>query len=412
MADHGEVGAAVAGLALVDHHVHQALGSDLPRAGFEGQITESDRPAPPGTTQFDSQLGFAIRRWCAPVLGLAPSAPAEEYLARRAELGPGRATEMLLRAAGFACLLIDTGYALDGMLSLPEMAAAAGARAAEIVRLEQVAEQVITAGDGTAAGFARRYREALAARTTDAPGVKSIMAYRHGLDFDPDPPEPAAVTEAAGRWLREIETGAVLARGDDPPEPPAGSRPRSSVTGPWPVPAREPVRVTDPVLLRHVLWAGVDRGLPVQFHTGFGDPDCDLRRSDPLWLRGFLERCEPRGVPVMLLHCYPFHRHAAALAQAYPHVYLDVGMTLHYVGARAAAVLAETLELAPFAKVLFSSDAAGPAELHYLGALLWRRATAATLGGWVESGEWSAADAVRVAGMMAAENSRRVYRLE
>ena len=96
----------------------------------------------------------------------------------------------------------------------------------------------------------------------------------------------------------------------------------------------------------------------MQFHTGFGDPDCDLRRSDPLWLRGFLERCEPRGVPVMLLHCYPFHRNAAALAQAYPHVYLDVGMTLHYVGARAAAVVAESLELAPFAKVLFSSDAA------------------------------------------------------
>ena len=378
MAD--QVGEAVATLALVDHHVHQALGSDVPPAAFEQQITESDRPAPPGTTQFDSQLGFAIRRWCAPALGLEPSVPAGEYLARRAELGPHRATELLLRAAGFACLLIDTGYVLDTMLSLPEMAAAAGAQAGEIVRLEQVAEQVIAAGDGTAAGFAARYRDALWDRTSHALGTKSIMAYRHGLDFDPGPPAAAAVTQAAGRWLREIERGGA-------------------------------VRVTDPVLLRHLLWAGIDRGLPVQFHTGFGDPDCDLRRSDPLWLRGFLERCEPRGVPVMLLHCYPFHRHAAALAQAYPHVYLDVGMTLHYVGARAAAVVAESLELAPFGKVLFSSDAAGPAELHYLGALLWRRATAATLGGWVESGDWSATDAIRVAGMIGGENARRVYRL-
>jgi uncharacterized protein len=374
------LGEAVAALALVDHHVHQALGSDVPRAAFEQQITESDRPAPPGTTQFDSQLGFAIRRWCAPVLGLEPSVPAGEYLARRAELGPGRATELLLRAAGFACLLIDTGYVLDTMLSLPEMAAAAGAEAGEIVRLEQVAEQVIAAGDGTAAGFAARYRDALWDRTSHALGTKSIAAYRHGLDFDPGPPSASAVTQAAGRWLREIELGGT-------------------------------VRVTDPVLLRHLLWAGIDRGLPVQFHTGFGDPDCDVRRSDPLWLRGFLERCEPRGVPVMLLHCYPFHRHAAVLAQAYPHVYLDVGMTLHYVGARAAAVVAESLELAPFGKVLFSSDAAGPAELHYLGALLWRRATTATLGEWVESGDWCAADAIRVAGMIGGENARRVYRL-
>ena len=141
----------------------------------------------------------------------------------------------------------------------------------------------------------------------------------------------ATAIGAAGNWLREIDRG-------------------------------RRARVTDPVLLRHLLWAGLDRGLPVQFHTGFGDPDCDLRRSNPLWLRGFLERCEPRGVPVMLLHCYPYHRQAGALAQAYPHVYLDVGMALHYVGARASAVLAESLELAPFGKVLFSSDAAGPAE--------------------------------------------------
>ncbi len=161
MADHGAVGEAVGALALVDHHVHQALGSDVPRAAFEEQITESDRPAPPGTTQFDSQLGFAIRRWCAPVLGLAPSAPAEDYLARRAELGPEQATGLLLRATGVACFLIDTGYVLDTMLSLPEMAAASGAQAGEIVRLEQVAEQVITAGDATAAGFAERYRAAL-----------------------------------------------------------------------------------------------------------------------------------------------------------------------------------------------------------------------------------------------------------
>jgi hypothetical protein len=134
MADHGAVGEAVATLALVDHHVHQALGSDVPRAAFEEQITESDRPPPPGTTQFDSQLGFAIRRWCAPVLGLPPSAPAEEYLARRAELGPEQATGLLLRATGVACFLIDTGYVLDTMLSLPEMAAASGAEAAAATR--------------------------------------------------------------------------------------------------------------------------------------------------------------------------------------------------------------------------------------------------------------------------------------
>ena len=381
MADDGTpVEAAVRALALVDHHVHPALATELSREEFEGLITESDRPVPPGTSRFDSQLGTAIRRWCGPVLGLAPSEPADAYLARRAELGAAEVTRRLLRASGVAHLLVDTGYLREGMLGLGAMSEAAGADVEEVVRLESVAEQAIVAGNGSAAGFAERFRAALWERTTFACGVKSIIAYRFGLDFDPRPPAAAEVAGAAGRWLRQIGAGGVI-------------------------------RASDPVLLRFLLWAGVDRGLPVQIHTGFGDPDADLRRCDPLLLRGFCELTQERAVPLLLLHCYPYHRQAGYLAAAYPHVYLDVGLAINHVGARAAAVVAESLELAPFAKVLFSSDAWGPPELHYLGALLWRRATAAVLGQWVAAGDWSEADAIRVAGMIGAQNARHVYRL-
>ena len=380
MAEPALLADTVGALALVDHHAHGVLGTSLSRPVFEELITESDRAVPAGTTRFDCQLGIAVRRWCAPVLGLPADASPDEYLARRGDLGPDEATRLLLRASGTACFLVDTGYVLDGMLGLEPMAEAAGAGVAEIVRLERVAEQAVMAGDATAGGFASRFRTALWAQAAGACGVKSIIGYRFGLDFDPDPPTAAEVTAAAGRWLAEIERGANI-------------------------------RITDPVLLRHELWAGVERGLPVQIHTGFGDPDADLRRCNPLLLRAFLERSEPSAVPIMLLHCYPYHREAGALAQAYPHVYLDVGLALNHVGARASAVVAESMELAPFGKVLFSSDAFGPAELHYLGALQWRRATAATLGAWVSAGDWSAADAVRVAEMIGTGNARRVYRL-
>jgi predicted TIM-barrel fold metal-dependent hydrolase len=73
--------------------------------------------------------------------------------------------------------------------------------------------------------------------------------------------------------------------------------------------------------------------------------------------------------------------------------------------------VAESLEVAPFGKVLFSSDAFGPPELHHLGALLWRRAMASVLGEWVTDGDWSQADAVRVAEMVGGGNARRVYGL-
>ena len=376
----GLLESGVGALALVDHHVHPALAAETGQAEFEQLITESDRPLPAGLTQFDSQLGMAVRRWCAPVLDLEPFAGPAEYLARRSALGAAEVTRRLLRATGTAHFLLDTGYVRPGLLDLPGMREAAGARADEVVRLESVAEQAVLDGDRSAAGFADRFAAALARQAAAAVGLKSIVGYRFGLDFDPAPPAAAEVTAAAAGWLRQIE-------------------------------ATGQVRVDDPVLLRHLLWTGLGLGLPLQLHTGFGDPDADLRRCDPLLLRGFLQQTESAGVPVMLLHCYPYHRGAGYLAQAFPHVYLDVGLAINYAGARAAAVVAESLELAPFGKVLFSSDAWGPPELHYLGALLWRRATARVLGGWVADGDWSHADALRVAEMVGAGNARRVYRL-
>ncbi|WP_214322800.1 amidohydrolase family protein [Nonomuraea sediminis] len=370
---------SIEAIALVDHHVHGASGHDLSRAEFEELITESDRPVPGWMTQFDSQIGFAILRHCAPVLGLDPHTPPEAYLARRAELGAAEVNRRLLTASGIGHFLVETGYRGDEILSPAGMAEATGRPAEEVVRLEAVAEQVVSEGV-SAAGFAARFAELLWKRSRTARGLKTIVAYRHGLDLDPSPPSPAEVTAAAGRWLRAVEETTT-------------------------------VRVDDPVLLRHLIWTGIERGLPLQFHIGYGDPDVDLHRSDPLLLRGLIERAEPSGVPLLLLHCYPFHRNAGYLAQVYPNVYFDVGLGVNYTGARSVAVVAESLELAPFAKILFSSDAWGPAELHHLGALLWRRAMTRVLGGFVADGEWSPAQAARVATMIGADNARRVYRL-
>ncbi|WP_228011315.1 amidohydrolase family protein [Nonomuraea phyllanthi] len=366
---------AIEEMALVDHHVHGATSHDLSRTAFEELISESDRPVPAWMTRFDSQLGYAILRHCAPVLGLEEHCTPEEYLARRARLGAAETNRLLLTASGVGHFLVETGHRGDELLGPSGMAEAAGVPADEIVRLESVAERV-AAGGCEAGAFAGRFAEALWERARTARGLKTIAAYRYGLDFDPAPPTREEVTEAAGHWLS------------------AGGG-----------------RLTDPVLLRHLIWTGLECGLPLQFHIGYGDPDVDLRRSDPLLLRGLVERAEPTGVPLLLLHCYPYQRHAGFLAQAYPNVFFDVGLAVTHTGARSVAVVAESLEVAPFAKILFSSDAFGPAELHHLGALLWRRAMARVLGGFVAEGEWSVAQAMRVATMVGSANARRVYGL-
>ncbi len=143
-----------------------------------------------------------------------------------------------------------------------------------------------------------------------------------------------------------------------------------------------------------------------QLHTGFGDPDVDLARSDPALLTEFL-RASVTGPAVLLLHCYPYHRHAAYLASVFPHVHLDIGLAIPHVGRRAGAVLAETLELAPFHKLLYSSDAYGLAELYLLGAVGFRDAVDEVL----DELAIGPTDRNRIAQMIGSGNARRVYGL-
>lgn len=393
------------GIPLVDHHCHGIVTAELGPDGFELLITESSDPAPLGTSFFDSQLGLILRRWCPPVFGLGPHAQPDEYLGRRRELGVAEASRRLLRAAGVADFLVDTGYQPAELTGPAELAMAADARAHTVVRLERVAEDLAAAGVG-AHEFAVRYPEVLADAAAGAVAVKSAAAYRHGLDLDPQRPEQDEVTRAAAVWLRGVDSfyGADLpagAPGRSRPTDPAGGRPRGG----------GPSRLCSPVLLRFLLWSAIDLGLPVQIHTGFGDRDLALHRSNPALLTGFIRAVQPAGVPLVLLHCYPHHREAGYLAHIYPHVYCDVGLALNFTGARAHAILAESLELAPFAKMLYSSDAFGLPELHYLGAVVFRRAFARLSDEWVRGGMLTGADARRIALLIGAGNARRVYRL-
>jgi predicted TIM-barrel fold metal-dependent hydrolase len=364
---------------LVDHHCHGIVTSDLDRAAFEELMNESPGPSPLGTTVFDSMLGLAIRRWCAPVLDLEPHASPETYVARRAALGVGEVNRRLLGATGIETFLVDTGLTPDLVSSPTELAGiAGGAVAREVVRLEAVAATVLTSG-AAPAEFAEAVRAALmAARDGGAVGAKSVAAYRVGLRLPAAHPSVGELVAALGR-VRPDDTGAY--------------------------------RVAEPVVNGWLAWTAVELGMPLQFHVGYGDSDVDLAECDPLLLTPFLRATAAHGAPVLLLHNYPFHRHAAYLAQVFPHVFVDVGLATHNSGALSGALLRETLEVAPFGKLLFSSDAYALAELYHLGVLLFRRGLAAVLGQLVDDGEMAAADADRVGALVARENASRAYRL-
>ncbi|QES52664.1 amidohydrolase [Streptomyces venezuelae] len=363
---------------LVDQYCHGVLRTELGLGTFEDRLGRSVGPAAAGTTFFDTQAGFAVRRWCPPLLGLEAHCAPARYLARRRELGGYEAGRRLLRGAGVGVYLVDTGP--PGDLTPPaELAATADAAAYEIVRLELLAEQVADTS-GTAEAFLGNLAEAVSAAAVTAVAFTCGPAAGHGtaLAFAPEPPGAGEVRRAAGRWLAGRSKGG-------------------------------PVR--DPVLLRHLLWCAVASRLPLQLHTGAADPYQRIDRTDPVLLTDFVRATAGLGTDLVLLHGYPYHRRAAHLAAAFPHVYADLGPALAHTGARAAEVLAEFLELAPFGKLLFSSGGRQLPELHVVGARVFREALGRVLGGWVADGAWSLRDAERVAGMLAAGNARRVYRL-
>ncbi len=110
------------GVGLVDHHCHSVVSADLDRPAFEALLTEGEGPAP-GTSAFDSALGFSVRRWCSPVLGLPPHAAAGRLPhAPHRDRHRARSSRALMRAAGTTTLMVDHGFAVGG----PARAARAG----------------------------------------------------------------------------------------------------------------------------------------------------------------------------------------------------------------------------------------------------------------------------------------------
>ena len=358
-------------VALVDEHVHGCWLAAGDRRRFENALNEANtEPLADFDSGFDSQLGFAVRAHCGPLLGLPKHVDPQLYWERRSQFGEAELARLFLPAAGVSDWLVDTGIGADvtGVSDLAEMS---GGRAYEVVRLEQVAEQAARApGD-----YASAFEEILRRRAASAVGTKSILAYRGGFDGDLSEPSAPQVTEAASRWRD-----------------------------------RGGVRLDDRVLLRFGLHHALRVGKPLQFHVGFGDRDCDLHKTNPLYLLDFLRRSG--DTPIVLLHCYPYEREAGYLAQAFNNVYVDGGLSVNYLGARAPAFIARLLEMAPFRKIVYASDGFGPAELHFLGATLWRNAFYRVARDFVDNEDWCESDAIRVVDLIAHDNSARIYDLD
>ena len=282
--------------------------------------------------------------------------PTEEaVLERRFLTDPSDYASALLRATGMEILLVDDGFPPpDEGVGWKELGVLAGCRSLPIMRIERVAEEELDDP------LEHVRSEVAAARQGGFVGLKTIAAYRGGLDLEGLRPSPRS-DRIEGSRVGEVLLAALE---------------ENEETG---------------------------RPLPVQVHAGFGDSDLFLPSVNPGYLKPLIERF--RETPFVVLHCYPFVREAGWLAHVYGNVWFDLSLTIPHVS-RPAEMLRQALELAPVSKLLYGSDAARTPELYYVAAKWWREALAEVLGDELKATE--AEDAGRA---ILRENALQLYAL-
>jgi hypothetical protein len=369
---------------VVDNHCHgilldQTFG-DI--ASWRGAFTESTEPGMArdhvATTAFYQRL----TRTLAGFLACEPEDQAV-FAARTGKDGRGFAAT-LLRAANIETLLLDTGFPPpQEVLPVPELGELGGSRAEPMLRLEVLMERLLGENDSLAGA-----EEALDAALQDVRGqgyvaLKSIAAYRTGLDIREWP------RDAAEGSFREYKRAAQ-----------AGS-------------ARLVHKPLLDTLLHVALAQAARQEVPVQFHVGYGDADTDLLLANPLYLRRVLQRPDYRGMPVVLLHeCYPYTRQGGYLAAVYDNAYLDLSYGIPLLGyGEMLSFTRAALGVAPTSKLMYSSDGIGVPELHWISALDGRRVLGEALGEMVSHGELALPEAEAAGENILRTNARRLYGL-
>ena len=375
------MGLDLSSIPIVDNHCHSLLRQQpLDDDAFRIHLTESYHPE----IARDHVPHSVFYQWTLRELaGLLDCEPTHEavHAARRAR-GLEWLTREIVRRGNFKTWLIDTGYGAETTFSLDELRDLAPCRIEEVIRLEPLIERLIQASSGFD-GFVDAYRAAISdLRARGIVGLKSVIAYRSGLQLEPVDRETAAWAFAAVHEQAKRDGR---------------------------------LRIESKPLLDHLVLIAVEeaarQGVPIQFHTGLGDPDLDLTKVDPAALRLiFADRF--RAAPIVLLHTgYPYVRSLAYLAAMFPNVYADMGEAVLFAAGEATEIFRELLGLAPASKLLFSTDASLVPELYWRGARIGRRALGRVLDEHIADGAIDERIALDWAERILWRNSERVYGL-
>jgi uncharacterized protein len=231
--------------------------------------------------------------------------------------------------------------------------------------------------------FQRRYDDTIADALTNQgfKGVKSIIAYRTGLDVSPLSRTPDQGFQALDAIRRGLGGGSMK-------------------------------KLRDHLLCR-ALDLCMEHDVPMQIHTGMGDFEVNLVLCRPAYLMELLRFPAYRGCRVLLVHTgYPYHREAAYMANVLPRVWCDLSEGIPFAGNAAWDILRGVMAMAPLTKICYGSDGFKVPEIMYTSAKLGKQAVSSVLAELVSDGMLSQCDAESAAGLILSGNARELYRLD
>ncbi len=371
-------------IPVVDNHCHPILlKQQMDVAEFRRYFTES-----PDTSIAEQHVPHTIYylwmlRQLAAFYGCERSEDA--VIAAHNSMSAEALLERSVAAANIDTLVLDPAYPLpDVCYSSEQMSQIGRCKTATMLRLETLMQRLVVAQNDFDDVVAR-FSEALSdIRAKGYCALKSIVAYRTGLQI--------------AEWSKdEAARSFQQARAD--------------------AARQQQFRIAHKPLidyLLHIAFAhAAEQQVPIQFHTGYGDNDTDMRLGNPLQLRDVLERSDYQTMPIVLLHeSYPYTQLGAYLAAVYPHVYFDLSYTIPFVEKlEMLAFTRQALSVAPASKLMYSSDGVNVPEMHWAGALRGRSVLAQVLQEMIEVDELDEQQAFSLAQHILHDNAYRVYRL-
>ncbi|GAB4381387.1 MAG: amidohydrolase family protein [Elainellaceae cyanobacterium] len=368
----------LSGISVIDQHAHNLVRPDVVACKpYAAAFTEGYDPE---IINHHASHTFCYRRSLRDIANLLNCEPNETaILARRKDLGLQALTQHCFDKANLKAIYLDDGFLPDTILPIAWHQQFVPVY--RLLRIEWLAEQMIHQVDYFEI-FLEWFRSELDPPPEGVIGLKSIAAYRTGLDIQPIPQDLAA------------EQFYALKETTDP---------------------EQPIRLSNKPLIdflvHEALAIAARHRLPVQFHTGFGDPDLDLRLANPLHLRLLLEDPRYQQVPIVLLHAaYPFMQAAGYLASVYPQVYLDFGLAIPFLSVAGMRHTVQTLlDLSPTSKILYSSDAHLIPELYYLGAKWGREILGQVLEQAIDDQDLTTQEAEAAATAILWQNAQTLY---